>query len=497
MNVSDIKTVGIVGTGVIGAGWAARFLSWGLDVIAWDPGEGAEAKMRAAVENAWPACVKLGVSDGADLSRLTWADSLDRLCESADFIQESAPERLELKTALHAQMDAAARPEVIIASSTSGLLPSDFQADCRYPERVIVGHPFNPVYLLPLVEIVAGKKSDQANCELAKEFYAAVGMHPLMVRKEVAGFLSDRLQEALWRENLHLVDEGIATTGELDDAIAFGPGLRWAFMGTNKTFYLAGGDEGMRHFMHQFGPALKLPWTKLEAPELTDDLIDRMVEGTEAQAEGKTVKELEQLRDNCLVAIMQALREYKVGAGNIIAGNEARRLQAQEFARWTPGAEIGTPLELYKCSVKPDWVDYNGHMTEAAYLTAFGWGTDALFRFIGDDEDYRAAGFSFYTVETHINYYLECGTGDPLRFTTQLLGVDDKKLHFIHAMYHDATGDLLATTEQMLLHVDMKAAKACPIREDVRQALDAIMAVHAGMDIPPQVGRQMAVKKKS
>ena len=296
MGAADIKTIGIVGTGVIGAGWAARFLSWGLDVVAWDPGADAEKKMRAAVANAWPACVKLGVSDGACLSRLSWAEDLESLCAKADFIQESAPERLELKTALHAQMDAAARPDVIIASSTSGLLPSDFQADCKHPERVIVGHPFNPVYLLPLVEIVGGQQSDPALCQQAKEFYDSVGMHPLMVRNEVEGFLSDRLQEALWRENLHLVDEGIATTGELDDAIAFGPGLRWAFMGTNKTFYLAGGDEGMRHFMHQFGPALKLPWTKLEAPELTDDLIDRMVEGTEEQAEGKTVKEL----DSCV-----------------------------------------------------------------------------------------------------------------------------------------------------------------------------------------------------
>ena len=493
--MSDIKTFGIIGTGVIGAGWAARALARGLDVIAFDPAPDAEEKLRAAVANAWPALVKMGLHEGASQDRLSFADSLEEMAGAADFIQESAPERLELKTAIHKQLDAAARPGVMIASSTSGLLPSDFQADCATPERVLVGHPFNPVYLLPLVEVMGGKQTDPKYIQMASDFYASIGMHPLHVRNEIEGFLSDRLQEALWRENLHLVNDGIATTGELDDAIVYGPGLRWAFMGVNKTFHLAGGDSGMRHMLEQFGPALKLPWTKLEAPELTDQLIDNMVEGTKAQTEGTSVKELERMRDDCLIAIMNALKTFKEGAGRLLHEDEVNQIKSvQDFSKWEEGMEIGTPLELYRCSVRPDWVDYNSHMTEAAYLTAFGWATDALFRFIGDDEAYRDSGLSFYTVETHINYFKECSTGDPLRFTTQLLGVDEKRLHFFHSMYHAQTGDLLATTEQMLLHVDMNAAKACPIREDVKQALDAIMAKHDGMEIPAQVGRQMKIK---
>ena len=321
----DIKTVAIIGTGVIGAGWAARVLAHGLDVIAWDPGTDWQAKLGAALENAWPALCKLGLYPGAGLERLHYAGSLDEACAAADFIQESAPERLDLKRSLHVRIDASARAGVIIASSTSGLLPSDFQADCRRPERVIVGHPFNPVYLLPLVEVLGGSKTAHENIERAMAFYTDLGMYPLRVRTEIEGFLSDRLQEAMWREILHLVNDDVANTEELDAAITYGPGLRWAFMGTCMAFHLAGGDAGMRDFMKQFGPALKLPWTKLEAPELTDELVDKIAAGTRQQAAGRTVKELEQLRDDCLIDIMQALRRYRVGAGNVLARDEARR----------------------------------------------------------------------------------------------------------------------------------------------------------------------------
>ena len=320
----EIKTVAVIGTGVIGAGWAARVLAHGLDVIAWDPGADWQSRLRAAVENAWSALCKLGLYPGASLERMHYADSLETACATADFIQESAPERIELKRSLHARIDALARADVIIASSTSGLLPSDFQADCRRPERVIVGHPFNPVYLLPLVEVLGGRKTTDENIDRAVAFYTDMGMHPLRVRTEIEGFLSDRLQEALWREILHLVNDDVADTEELDAAIIYGPGLRWAFMGTCLAFHTAGGDAGMRDFMKQFGPALKLPWTKLEAPELTDELIDKMTTGTRQQAAGRTVKELEQLRDDCLIAIMQALRRYKVGAGNVLARDEER-----------------------------------------------------------------------------------------------------------------------------------------------------------------------------
>ncbi len=321
-----IRTLGVVGTGVIGAGWAARALAHGLRVVAWDPAPGWQARLTAAVDNAWPALEKVGLYRGASVDRLRCVDSMDAVCEAADFIQESAPEQLALKRSLHERIDAAARSSVIVASSTSGLLPTELQSRCRHPHRLVVGHPFNPVYLLPLVEVLGGTRTSAESVTRAIAFYRDLGMHPLRVRTEIEGFLSDRLQEALWRELLHLVNDGVATTEELDAAIVYGPGLRWAFMGTCLTFHMAGGDAGMDHFMKQFGPALKLPWTRLEAPELTDTLVERMAHGTRRQAAGRTVKELERLRDDCLIAIMQALRQYEVGAGRTLAEDEARRL---------------------------------------------------------------------------------------------------------------------------------------------------------------------------
>ena len=492
----DVNIFGVVGTGVIGAGWAARALARGLDVVAWDPGAGAEARLRAQIGNAWPALTKLGLSPGADPARLVFTDDLEALCTRADFIQESAPENEELKRDLHARMTAAAPAEVIVASSSSGLLPTRIQSDCTNPERVLIGHPFNPVYILPLVEMLGGERTDAGRIEDAKGFYQSLGMHPLHVRTEIAGYISDRLQEALWREALHMVADGVASTGEIDDAIIYGPGLRWAFMGTCLTFHLAGGEAGMRHMLEQFGPALKLPWTKLEAPELTDTLIERMVEGTRTQAGERTIAELERVRDDCLIGIMRTLRPYGIGAGNTIAEDEQRRFTGGDYRRWKSGDTVEAPLSLYSCRVEADWVDYNGHMGESFYLYAFGWATDALFRHVGIDEAYRASGHSFYTVESHINYYREAGLGCPLRFTTQLLGLDEKRLHFFHAMYDGDNDELLCTTEQMLLHVDMGASAAAPIAPEVHAALESVMAAHRDLPHPDQMGRVMAIRGK-
>ncbi|PZW65718.1 carnitine 3-dehydrogenase [Pseudomonas sp. URMO17WK12:I1] len=313
--VTDIKIFAALGTGVIGAGWSARALAHGLDVHAWDPAPGAEAALRTRIANAWPALEKQGLAPGASVQRLRFFADLDACVRDADFIQESAPERLDLKLDLHARISAASRPDVIIGSSTSGLLPSEFYAEARHPERCVVGHPFNPVYLLPLVEVVGGERTAPEAVQAAISIYSALGMRPLHVRKEVPGFIADRLLEALWREALHLVNDGVATTGEIDDAIRFGAGLRWSFMGTFLTYTLAGGDAGMRHFMAQFGPALKLPWTYLQAPELTDQLIDDVVAGTSVQQGQRSLAELERYRDDCLLAVLGAIRETKARHG--------------------------------------------------------------------------------------------------------------------------------------------------------------------------------------
>ncbi|KVP71347.1 hypothetical protein WL40_16575 [Burkholderia ubonensis] len=313
--ITDIKTFAAIGTGVIGSGWVARALAHGLDVVVWDPALGAEHQLRANVANAWPALERVGLAPGASPARLRFVATIEECVADADFIQESAPEREALKLELHEQISRAAKPDAIIASSTSGLLPTDFYARASRPERCVVGHPFNPVYLLPLVEVLGGARTAPEAVDAAMEIYRKLGMRPLHVRKEVPGFIADRLLEALWREALHLVDEGVATTGEIDDAIRFGAGIRWSFMGTFLTYTLAGGDAGMRHFMRQFGPALELPWTKLVAPRLTDALIDRVVDGTAEQQGARSIKELERYRDECITEVLRAIAAVKARHG--------------------------------------------------------------------------------------------------------------------------------------------------------------------------------------
>ncbi|MDH3662812.1 MAG: 3-hydroxyacyl-CoA dehydrogenase NAD-binding domain-containing protein [Alphaproteobacteria bacterium] len=313
---ADIKTVAVVGTGVIGAGWAARLLFNGINVTATDPG-GAPERLRESVENAWASMSALFPNPPAR-GELRFERNLVDAVGDADFVQENAPENEDLKRELLAEISRATKPEVPIASSSSGLLPSRIQSDCITPERVLIGHPFNPVYLLPLVETLGGDRTDPAVLDLADAFYTSIGMHALRVRREVEGYISDRLQEAMWREILHMVKDGIATTDEIDRAIAYGPGLRWAGMGTCLTFHLAGGAGGMRHMLEHFGPALEQPWTHLKAPELTPELIERMADGCEAQADGRSVRDLERERDAYLVAVLQALRDVNVGAGQTL-----------------------------------------------------------------------------------------------------------------------------------------------------------------------------------
>ncbi len=313
--VTNIKTFAALGSGVIGSGWVARALAHGLDVVAWDPAPGAEVALRARIAKCWDALQRKGLAARASPDRLRFVATIEECVEDADFIQESAPEVLGLKLDLHARISAAARPDVLIGSSTSGLLPTEFYANSTCPERCVVGHPFNPVYLLPLVEVVGGDKTAPDAIAAAIAVYRSLGMRPLHVRREVPGFIADRLLEAVWRESLHLVNDGVATTGEIDDAIRFGAGQRWSFMGSFLTYTLAGGDAGMRHFMSQFGPALKLPWTKLEAPELTNGLIDKVVDGTTEQLGTHSIAALERYRDDCLMAVQEAIRATKVKHG--------------------------------------------------------------------------------------------------------------------------------------------------------------------------------------
>ena len=318
--MSGISTVGIAGTGLIGAGWAARLLARGRDVIAYDPVPAAEGRLKAAIEVAWPSTLALLGERPPKPGRLTFTTDLQAMAGGADFIQEAAPEREDLKISLFRDVDAASRPDVVIASSSSGFLPSRLQSACRNPERVLIGHPFNPVYILPLVETVAGDKTSPEAMERAGDFYRSIGMRVLRLKREIDGYICDRLQEALWREALHCLDKGVGTTGDIDDAIVYSAGLRWAFMGSFMTYHLAGGPGGMRHFIEQFDPSLELPWTDLKFPKWSDELTVKLVEGCEAQAAGKTVAEWEAKRDALLVDMLHLLHRHGLGAGSVMEG---------------------------------------------------------------------------------------------------------------------------------------------------------------------------------
>lgn len=304
---SEIRRVACIGAGVIGAGWAAHFLARGYDVVAWDPATQGEARLRQLIETAWPALEALGLAAGAAPDRLSFAPSLEAAVADAVFVQESAPERLELKRDLLAAIDRAAPHEAIIASSTSGFAMSEMQPDAPGAARMVVGHPFNPPYLIPLVEVVGGTRTTAAAVDWAVAFYTVAGKVALRLDRELPGFIANRLQDAMWREALHMVAAGEATVEEIDTAITAGPGLRWAIMGPCLTFHLAGGDGGMAHMLDHFGPCLEAPWTRLQAPPLTTALRERMVDGCTREAAGRSIAELVRERDAGLVTILKAL----------------------------------------------------------------------------------------------------------------------------------------------------------------------------------------------
>ncbi|GGN33328.1 L-carnitine dehydrogenase [Streptomyces kronopolitis] len=302
----DVRRVACIGAGVIGGGWAAHFLARGYDVTAWDPAPDAEEKLRRLVAAAWPALEQMGTAEGAAPERLTVAGSLAEAVADADFVQESAPEKLELKRSLLAELTAATRPGVVIASSTSGYPMTDMQTSAGDPGRLVVGHPFNPPYLIPLVEVVGGERTDRAAVDWASRFYKAAGKSVLTMDRELPGFIANRLQEALWREALHMVASGEATVEDIDASITEGPGLRWAFMGPCLTFALAGGEGGMAHMLDHFGPSLKSPWTRLEAPELDRALRDAMVEGCDRAAGDRSYADLVAARDQGVIDVLRA-----------------------------------------------------------------------------------------------------------------------------------------------------------------------------------------------
>jgi carnitine 3-dehydrogenase len=314
--MSIVSKAAAIGGGVIGAGWVARLLLNGIDVSIFDPDPEAERKVGEVMKGARRAYRKMLPGGLPREGTLTFAKTIEEAVADADFIQESVPERLDLKHKVLAEIDRHAPANALVGSSTSGIKPTDMQSAMQRPERFVVGHPFNPVYLLPLVEIVGGKDTLPEAIELAREVYSSIGMKPVVVRKEIEAFVGDRLLEAMWREALWLIKDGICTVEELDDIMRYSFGIRWAQMGMFQVYRVAGGEAGMRHFMAQFGPCLSWPWTKLmDVPEYNDELVDLIATQSDEQANGLTIRELEKIRDDNLVAIMEALSRQNKGKG--------------------------------------------------------------------------------------------------------------------------------------------------------------------------------------
>ncbi|MFB9948536.1 carnitine 3-dehydrogenase [Rhizobium puerariae] len=495
--MTSIRKAACIGGGVIGGAWAARFALAGIDVNMYDPHPEAARIVGEVLANAERAYGMLTMAPLPPRGRIVFCASLKEAVQGADWIQESVPERLELKRGVLTEIDAAASPDALIGSSTSGLMPTDLQRDMKHPERMFVAHPYNPVYLLPLAELVGGGKTSAETLKAAQEKLAPIGMKGVVIKREIEAFVGDRLLEAVWREGLWLIHDDICDTETLDDVIRYSFGMRWAQMGLFETYRIAGGEAGMRHFLAQFGPCLSWPWTKLtDVVDLDDALIDKIAAQSDAQSGARGIRELERIRDENLVGIMQALKAGDGGrgwgAGKILAGFEKHLWKTAPKKEARPGRE---PLDLLEIKVHPSWIDYNGHMTEFRYAQCFADASDSLLRLIGVDMDYVAAGNSYYTVETHTRLLDEARLGDLLRVSAQILpSSDGRKLQSFMSLTR-ADGTLLATCEHLMLHVSSAEGKAVPPGADVMGRLQPLIDAHGDLPPPEGAGRSVGQKR--
>jgi len=477
--------VAIIGGGVIGGGWAARFLLMGWDVQVFDPDPQAERKIGEVLENARRSLPGLSDVMLPEEGTLTYCETISEAVKGASWIQESIPERLDIKRKTFQKIQETCAPDAVIGSSTSGFKPSELQGCATRPDQIMVTHPFNPVYLLPLIELVPTDKNAPDLIEKAKEILTGIGMYPLHVRAEIDAHIADRFLEAVWREALWLIKDGIATTEEIDNAIRYGFGLRWAQMGLFETYRIAGGEAGMKHFIEQFGPCLSWPWTKLmDVPELTDQLVNQIADQSDEQSGMHTIRELEHIRDNNLVTILRGLKVQDYGAGALLNAQDARQPTAE--------IDITAPIQTVARAVPLDWTDYNGHMNEARYLQAFGDATDRFMEIIGCDAEYISSGGSYFTAETHICHLDEVQAGARIRVETQCLLGEGKKMQLFHRMWGGET--LLATGEHMLIHVSLETRKASAPADHIAARLGEFATAHAQLETPDGAGRAIGKK---
>jgi len=477
-----------IGGGVIGGGWAARFLLYGWDVVVSDPNPRVEAQIADILSNAEKCLPALADVPMPARGALSFESSLAAAVADADWIQESVPEDLAIKRKVITEIQANAPAQAILGSSTSGFKPSELQEGASRPGQILVVHPFNPVYLLPLAEVVAGPKCIAEVRDRACDLLRSIGMEPLLVRLEIDAHIADRFLEAVWREALWLIKDDIATTEEIDNAIRYGFGLRWGQMGLFETYRLAGGEAGMAHFIRQFGPCLAWPWTKLtDVPELDEALVKKIASQSDAQSGAYSIRELEAIRDRNLVGMLRSLKERDWGAGRVLNQNDKRLAERVSVAAQDDGALA--PIRLLESTVLPAWIDYNGHMTEFRYAQVFSDSCEALLRRMGLHDDYVAAGHSYYTAETHSQFYDEVAANKPYYTTAQIVLADAKKLHVFYAMHAADDNRLLATLEAMYLHVNIQSGKVVAADLAATTRLMAMADAHAALEKPETAGR--------
>lgn len=481
-------TAAIIGGGVIGGGWAARFLLMGWDVRVFDPDPEAERKIGEVLASARLALPGLHDLRLPDEGALSFHDGIADAADGAAYIQESVPERLDLKREVYEAAQERSDPDAVIGSSTSGFKPSELQDCAPRPGRILVAHPFNPVYLLPLVEIVATDRNPPDAVARAQEILTGIGMHPLKLEREIDAHVADRLLEAVWREALWMIKDGIASTEEIDDAIRLGFGLRWAQMGLFETYRIAGGESGMRHFIAQFAPALKWPWTRLtDVPELDAALVDRIAEQSDAQSGSRSIRELERVRDANLVAIMRALKERNWGAGATLKAQDRRISALKGLACGLERADDPSrPIPTLDRAVPIDWTGPDRRMNEAKYLQAFRDATERFMEIVGcveTDGDYFAD-------ETFIRHFSELRAGARMRAETICLGNEGGKARLLHSLYEGER--LAATCEQLLVHGCRETRRPKPPPESIFRRLSAIAEAQASLPRPETADRMVA-----
>jgi len=479
------NAIGLLGGGVIGGGWAGRFILNGIDVRLYDPAPNAVEYVQKVLANARRAFRKLTMVPLPPEGALTAVESVADAVRGVDLVQESAPERLELKQQLLAAASRAAAPGTLICSSTSGFRPSLLQAEMDDPKCFLVAHPFQPVYMLPLVELCAGERTAPEALQRAAAIYRAIGMHPLVVRKEVDGFIANRLQDAISREALWLVHDDLATLEEIDDAVRYSWALRRAAIG---SYRMADGGAGMRQGIEQW--AFKWPWSRLtDKPEMGSAFLDKVAAQADALAKADPLPvSVEHKRDDLLVALLQGLRSEGYGPGETLSRWE-RGLRARAPV---PTQDSG-PLRTLR-EIPSNWIDGNGHAAESTYLQLCSDATGTVGRYVLENCADLENGGAYYTVETHLSHLGELHAGDRVEVLTQVLGADEKRLHLFHVIRREGDEKPAAMGEQMLIHVDAKSRRSAPVTGKMRERLLALARLHANLPRPDSAGASIGMR---